>query len=135
MPRQQRPTDRASSRVGGCHRPPGRVRLVSAEPDRSLGAGAGRSPGEFLLVGGEVTDCDVGVAVLLAEKEDVGRDNVAQGVALTHVLVDVDAHFPRSRSGPWTGQVAASASSRSCQRATTAATESPRLLPGLKVAG
>ena len=106
------------------------VMARSGQPTRGL-------LGEGLLLGRELVDHDVGVAVLVAQVEDVGRDHVAQRVALAQLGVDetrTGAHLP-ARFGSRRFSGAGSASRRACQSAITSASGGPSRSPGVKVAG
>ena len=76
--------------------PSGRSRLrrtsVPLEEDRLLGAAVGGGAGELdEIVGDEVAE-RVGVAVVVAQPEELGRGEVALRVPLAACVIDADPH-------------------------------------------
>jgi hypothetical protein len=65
-----------------------RLRL---DDDRLLGTGERRPLGCLNDLGGELGDLDEGVAVLLAQSEDLGSRHEALGMALADIFLDIDA--------------------------------------------
>ena len=98
--------------------------------DGTFGAGGNGPAYEVLLVSRNIDGRDVGVAILLSEKEDLGRRQGAKGMALADVWVDVNLHL----SIPSQLVVEPSYSSDS-HLPMTCSSDCPSGVPGEKVAG
>jgi hypothetical protein len=101
--------------------------------DGALGAAELGLAGEWDLLRRELVEDDVGVAVLVAQLEDLRRGHVAERVTLAELRVDHHARHQTAPARRFSG--AGSASSLACHVSITSASGGPSRRPGVNVAG